>query len=95
MRIFIDHQGREIVLTDEAIEHITVAHPEIIRLGLEDFITLTLEAPEAVTPSRPTVFMYHRMFRNTEYGDKYGRVIVKILDDEAFILTVFLSNQIR
>ncbi len=73
-------------MTDEYVRKTLLRHPEVIEVGVEEIITLTLESPEAVTPSRPNVFRYYRMFRSTVYGDKYGRVVVKILPDEAFII---------
>ena len=93
MQIFIDYQGREITLTDETIDHITLAHPEIIRLGIEDIVTRTLQSPEVVTPSRPRMFVYHRMYMDTEYGDKYGRVVVKILDAKRLPLQCSLQME--
>lgn len=81
-------------MTDEYIRKTLIRHPEVIEVGIEEIITLTLESPEAVTPSRPNVFRYYRMFRSTTYGDKYARVVVKILPDEAFIISVFLTDRI-
>lgn len=93
-RRFRDFEGRVIRLTEERWTHIH-EHPEMV--GMEDAIAQTLAAPEAVIRSLadPKAHLYHRFYVGTKVGDKFLCVVVKIQDDDAFVLTAYLTNKIH
>ena len=58
----------------------TLLAPEEIRRSIED--------PE-------TVRLYYKRYSGTGIGDKWIRVVVKILPDDAFVITSFASSEIQ
>ena len=92
MREFVDFNGVKVVLSDDAIEHILDRHPE-----MGDYLELigaVLANPVAVTDDpRPN--------RSRLYGlapgrqDKYLRIAVKYLPDEAYVTTAFFTYRIE
>ena len=91
---FRDFEGRIIRLTEERWAHIR-EHPEMI--GMEGAIAQTLESPEAVIRSLADsrAHLYHRFYVGTKVGDKFLCVVVKIQDDDAFVLTAYLTEKVR
>ena len=92
MKILKDHEGRAIRLTDERLAHI-VEHPEMA--GLEDRIAETLRYPEKVLESLsdPQARLYYRPCRATRVGDKHLCVVVKMTDNDSFVLTAYLMTR--
>lgn len=90
--VFTDYQGRAIRLTDERRTHI-LEHPEMI--GQDKRIAETLAQPEQiiVTNVDPTVHVYHRLYHNTPVTSKFMLVAVKLLTNDAFVLTAFFSSR--
>jgi hypothetical protein len=90
--ILVDHQGRDIRLTGERRVHI-MERPELAD-QLERIVE-TLAAPDSVvaTPADETVHVYHKHFEGTPVTNKFLLVAVKMLDDDAFILTAFFSSR--
>jgi hypothetical protein len=91
-----DYQGRQIRLPDERLSHVLLQHPEIV--GMELAITETLESPEEVgssTRDPRQVTLYCRRYSSSIAGDKYMCVVVKILGDDAFVLTAYLTDRIK
>ena len=90
----LDYEGRSIRLTAERWEHIQ-DHPEMAGMG--EALEQTLAAPEVVIRSRvdPKAHLYHRFYFGTRVGDKYLCVVVKVRDDDAFVLTAYLTDKIR
>lgn len=90
--ILIDHKGREIRLTAERRDHI-LEHPEMA----EQFerIQETVKTPESVivTTADDTVHVYHRYYETTPVTSKFLLVAVKMLEDDAFVLTAFFSRR--
>ena len=90
--ILADHEGRSIRLTPERHEHI-LEHPEMV----EQFerICETLAQPETVvvTTADETVHVYHRHYEITPVTSKFLQVAVKLLEDDAFVLTAFFSSR--
>ncbi len=90
--ILIDHEGREIRLTAERREHI-LEHPEMA----EQFerIQETIKSPETIitTTADDTVHVYHRYYETTPVTSKFLLVAVKVLEDDAFVLTAFFSRR--
>jgi len=92
MRTFTDYEGRAIRLTDERLAHI-LEHPEM--QGMEDRIGETLLRPERVLQSLGDLQarMYYRMYVATRVGDKHLCVVVKMADNDAFVLTAYLMSK--
>jgi len=92
MHVYVDYQGRRIRLTEERLEHI-LEHPEMRDMELR--IPETLLHPEVVLESLsdPQARLYYRMYVATRVGDKHLCVVVKITDNDAFILTAYLVTK--
>ncbi|MGE0875358.1 MAG: hypothetical protein AB7O31_11880 [Burkholderiales bacterium] len=91
MKTLRDYEGRAIRLTDERLAHI-LEHPEM--QGMEDRIAETLLRPERVMESLsdPMARLYYRMYVATRVGDKHLCVVVKMADNDAFVLTAYLMT---
>lgn len=92
MRTFRDYEGRAIRLSDERLAHI-LEHPEM--RGMEERIGKTLLRPERVLESLsdPQARLYYRMYVATRVGDKHLCVVVKMADNDAFVLTAYLMSK--
>jgi hypothetical protein len=92
MKILKDHEGRAIRLTDERLAHI-LEHPEM--QGMEARIAETVRHPEKVLESLsdPQARLYYRMYVATRVGDKHLCVVVKMADNDAFVLTAYLMTR--
>lgn len=88
----IDHEGREIRLTKERRDHI-LEHPEMTHQLAR--IQETVETPESVITSAAddTVHVYQRYYEMTPVTSKFLLVAVKLLEDDAFVLTAFYSRR--
>jgi esterase/lipase len=87
-----DHEKREIRLTDERLQHI-LEHAELV--GQIERIAEVIASPELVVISAKdeTVIVYHRLYEKTPVTRKYLHVVVKVLEEDAFILTAYFSNR--
>jgi hypothetical protein len=94
MKVLQDFQGLAIRLTDERLAHI-LEHPEMV--GMEPAIEETLLRPERVVASYsdPDARLYYRFYVGTRVGDKYLCVIVKVMGDDAFVLTAYLTDKFK
>lgn len=94
MRQLVDYQGRRIRLTDERLAHI-LERPEMA--SMEAAIAMALLHPEVVRRSRTDalVHLYYRYCTATIVGDKWLCVVVKYLEADAFIITAYLTDQIK
>lgn len=94
MKILRDYQGTSIRLTDERLAHI-LDHPEM--KGMEQRIEETLLTPERVIQSMsdPDAKLYYRFYTVTLVGNKFLCVVVKFGGKEAFVLTAYLTDQIK
>ena len=92
MKVLRDYEGRTIRLTDERLAHI-LEHPEM--QGMEDRIGETLLRPERVLESLsdPQARLYYRLYVATRVGDKHLCVVVKLADNDAFVLTAYLMSR--
>ncbi len=91
---FVDYQGRSIRLPHERWKHI-LEHPEIAEQ--QERIIETLAKPELIvaTEADPDVHAYHRLYPQTPVTRKYLIVAVKVLADDAFVLTAFFSGRLK
>ena len=94
MRVLRDYQGLAIRLTDERLAHI-LEHPEMA--DLERAIEETLAYPERVVESLsdPEARLYYRFYLGTRVGNKHLCVVVKIVVEDAFVLTVYLTDKVK
>lgn len=94
MRVLHDYQGLPIRLTDERRAHI-LGHPEMV--GLEEAIEKTLLHPQKVVESfgDPQARLYYRFYVGTQVGDKHLCVVVKVVDEDAFVLTAYLTDKVK
>jgi hypothetical protein len=93
-QIFVNYQTDSIRLTDERLEHI-LDHPEMVELINQ--IGALLQDPQIVRVSRtdPQVHLYYRYYEQTMVGAKWLCVVVKQLDDDAFIITAYLTDKVK
>jgi hypothetical protein len=94
MKLLHDCEGRAVRLTDERSKHI-LEHPEMRRMV--SAIEETLTRPERVIQSisDPGAHLYYRFYFGTRVGDKYLCVVVKIKQQDAFVLTAYLTDTIK
>lgn len=92
MKILTDYEGRSIRLTDERLAHI-LEHPEM--QGMEDRIDETVRSPHRVLESLsdPQARLYYRLYLGTRVGDKHLCVVVKVAENDAFVLTAYLMTK--
>ena len=66
-------------------------------IGLEAGIAATLLRPERVVQSVSDrlVNLYYRFYPGTQVGDKWLCVVVKISADDAFVITAYLTDEIK
>lgn len=89
-----DHQGRAVRLTHERWAHI-LSHPEMAdqRPRIEE----TLASPDVIvaTGADASVHAYHRLYEQTPVTRKYLLVAVKILEEDAFVVTAFFTSRLK
>jgi len=63
--------------------------------GMEARIDETIRSPEMVLESLsdPQARLYYRFYVGTRVGDKHPCVVVKVADNDAFVLTAYLMNK--
>lgn len=64
---------------------------------MEVAIEIALSNPEVVRRSNTdsTVYLYYRYHEDTGVGDKWLCVVVKYLEDDAFIITAYLTDKLK
>lgn len=94
MKLLTDYEGRIIRLTNERLDHI-LEHPEMKDMG--KLIEETLSKPERVIQSisDPEASLYYRFYVGTRVGDKYLCVVVKVKQDDSFIITAYMTDTIK
>ena len=94
MKVIRDCFGRSVRLTDERIAHI-LQHPELARM--EEEISQVLRAPAEVRVSRSdeTVQLFYEYYAKTRVGGKWLCVVVKYPPDDAFVVTAYLTDQLK
>jgi hypothetical protein len=92
--ILTDYQGRSVRLTSERIEHI-LEHPEMSGMRVE--IVRTVGEPDVVVRSRSDaeVSLLHRLENTEDFGEKWLCVVIKYLEQDAFVLTVYLTDKVK
>jgi hypothetical protein len=94
VKIVHDCFGRAVRLTDERIAHI-FQHQEMA--GMETEIERVLQTPAEVRVSRSddTVQLFYEFYAQTRVGGKWLCVVVKYAADDAFVVTAYLTDQLK
>lgn len=94
MRVLYDHNGMPVRLMDERMAHI-LDHPEMV--GMEAAIDETLLEPEIVIQSKSDdqAKLYYHSYARTPVGEKLLCVVVKVQQDDAFVLTAYLTDRLK
>ena len=94
MKIIRDCFGRSVRLTDERTAHI-LQHQEMAEMEAE--IVRVLQAPAEVRVSRSdnTVQLFYEFYARTLVGGKWLCVVVKYPPDDAFVVTAYLTDQLK
>lgn len=92
MTEIIDCFGKRVRLTDERLAHI-LEHPELSHLGSE--IEQVLREPTEVRQSKSdnAVGLFYRYYARTVVGGKWLCVVVKYLEQDAFVVTAYLTDK--
>lgn len=92
MKLLEDYKGQAVRLTEERLAHI-LEHPEMV--SLEEAIETTLREPQLVVQSRsdPQAALNYRYYFGTRVGDKWLCVVVKYSEEDAFVLTAYLTDK--
>lgn len=92
---FRDIRDRKIRLTSERQEHIESTHPEMP--GQIDRIKDVLANPDVIIRSRtdPNVELFHRHYEATPVTEKDLCVVVKVLDNDLFIITAYFTDTVK
>jgi hypothetical protein len=92
MKILQDCFGRQVRLTDERLAHI-LEHPEMEGLAAE--IERVLHQPQLVRRSRSdaAVWLFYEFYSQTTVGGKWLCVVVKYEENDAFVVTAYLTDQ--
>ena len=94
MLVLSDYEGRPVRLTDERWRHIE-EHPEMARM--QEAVAETLLDPEVVirSASDPLSRLYYRFYHRTIVGGKHLCVVVKVRQDDAFVVTAYLTDGVK
>jgi hypothetical protein len=90
----IDYADRIVRLTNERLRHIH-EHPEMV--GQERRIREVLRKPDVVYTSHKdaSVHVYYRHYPRGPVGSKHLMVAVKILEEDAFVITAFFTDEVK
>ena len=94
MKIIRDCFGRSVRLTNERSAHI-LRHQEMA--GMEAEIERVLQSPAEVRVSRSdhTVHLFYEFYGQTLVGGKWLCVVVKYPPDDGFVVTAYLTDQLK
>ena len=93
-QVLIDYRGRGVRLTDERWAHI-LDHPEMV--DQRERLAGTLAQPHTVIASvkDEAVLTYHRLYESTPVTRKYLVVVVKLTEEDAFVLTAYFTSRLK
>ena len=92
MKTLADCFGHAVRLTDERLNHI-LEHPEM--QGMATDVERALRRPKLVRRSRtdPAVRLFYEFYTQTIVGGKWLCVVVKYAEDDAFVVTAYLTDK--
>ena len=95
MPSFLDIHHRSIRLTEERQLHLQTAHPEMT--DAIPRIAETLASPDNVIRSRTdeTAELFYRYYQSTPVTSKFLCTVVKVLEDDNFIITAYYTDTIK
>ena len=88
--------GRRIQLTDEGWAHIIHRHHYMS--DFQEEISETLLDPDEIRRSisvPETTRLYYKWYYGTSRGDKWVCVVVKVLPNEAFLVSAYATDKIK
>ncbi len=93
--VYRDHEGREIRLPEERLNHILIEHSFMV--GKEWAIRETLADPDEVRVSNQDrqVSLYYRWYNTSDIDNKFICVVVRILENDAFIIIAYPAERIK
>jgi hypothetical protein len=93
--VLTDYLGRTVRFTTERRRHILKHHPEMMEWV--DKIGTVLARPERVVRSRsdPEAELYYVWQTRTRVRSKYLCVVVIVREQDAFVLTAYLTDSIK
>lgn len=92
MKTIQDCFGHTVRLTDERMAHI-LEHPEMSGMGAEIERVLTESQTVRRSRSDDTVRLFYEFYAQTIVGGKWLCVVVKYLEDDAFVVTAYLTDK--
>ena len=94
MKIIRDCFGHEVRLTDERLAHI-LQHVELT--DMESDVERVLQTPTEVRISRSDegVRLFYEFYAQTRAGGKWLCVVVKYLNEDAFVITAYLTDTLK
>ncbi len=89
-----DYADRTVRLTDERLDHIH-EHPEMV--GQDRRIREVLQKPDVVftVHKDSSVRIYYRRYTRSPVGSKHLIVAVKLLEEDAFVITAFFTDDVK
>ena len=92
MRTLEDCFGHKVRLTDERLAHI-LGHPEMASMEAE--VVRVLRQPQLVRRSRSdgAVRLFYEFYAQTIVGGKWLCVVVKYAENDAFVVTAYLTDK--
>lgn len=95
MEILTDYLKRSIRFTEERKRHILENHPEL-KNHMEKISEVILD-PEMVVTSKVdhNIELFYRNYKSTNVGNKYLCVVVKVLEKDFFIVTVYFTDKVK
>jgi hypothetical protein len=92
MKVLEDCFGQKVRLTDERLAHI-LEHPEMSDMEAE--IERVVRQPQFVRSSRSddAVRLFYEFCALTLVGGKWLCVVVKYIEDDAFVITAYLTGK--
>lgn len=95
MKVFEDHKGRSIRLSDERLDHLETQHPEM--LSQLERVSETLAYPERVIRSKTdtSVELFYKHYPSTPVSEKFLCIVVKTFKDDNFVITAYYTDSIK
>ena len=92
MKLLEDCFGHKVRLTDERLAHI-LEHAEMAGMAAE--VERLLRQPQLVRRSRSdtAVRLYYEFYAQTIVGGKWLCVVVKYMENDAFVVTAYLTDK--
>lgn len=89
-----DRWNRTIRLTDERLNHLETDHPEM--RGQAPKIVETLSDDQIVrSKTDAQVQMFYKHYSSTPVTTKFLCVVLKVMPDDAFIITSYFTNTVK